>query len=138
MKAIDTNILIRFLIGDDELQAKKVYTIFKKAESEKKELFVPLLVILEMVWVLESVYDIPRAEILDSINDLLLMPIFKFDQLSALQQFSHSAQGNPYDLSDLLIAHSAKTNGCETVITFDKKVSKFQLFELAKGCRLVK
>jgi len=132
MKAIDTNILIRFLIGDDELQAKKVYMIFKKAESEKKELFVPLLVILEMVWVLESVYDIPRAEILDSINDLLLMPIFKFDQLSALQQFSHSAQGNTYDLSDLLIAHSAKTNGCETVITFDKKVSKFQLFELAK------
>jgi len=132
MKAIDTNILIRFLIGDDELQAKKVYTIFKKAESEKKELFVPLLVILEMVWVLESVYDIPRAEILDSINDLLLMPIFKFDQLSALQQFSHSAQGNTYDLSDLLIAHSAKTNGCKTVITFDKKVSKFQLFELAK------
>jgi predicted nucleic-acid-binding protein len=132
MKAIDTNILIRFLIGDDELQAKKVYTIFKTAESEKKELFVPLLVILEMVWVLESVYDIPRAEILDSINDLLLMPIFKFDQLSALQQFSHSVQGNTYDLSDLLIAHSAKTNGCETVITFDKKVSKFQLFELAK------
>ncbi|RLB74991.1 MAG: VapC toxin family PIN domain ribonuclease [Deltaproteobacteria bacterium] len=132
MKAIDTNILIRFLIGDDELQAKKVYTIFKTAELEKKELFVPLLVILEMVWVLESVYDIPRAEILDSINDLLLMPIFKFDQLSTLQQFAHSAQGNTYDLSDLLIAHSAKTNGCETVITFDKKVSKFQLFELAK------
>ena len=132
MKAIDTNILIRFLIGDDELQAKKVYTIFKKAESEKKELFVPILVILEMVWVLESVYDIPRSEILDSINDLLLMPIFKFDQLPALQQFVHSAQGNTYDLSDLLIAHSAKTNGCETVITLDKKVSKFQLFELAK------
>jgi predicted nucleic-acid-binding protein len=132
MKAIDTNILIRFLIGDDELQAKKVYTIFKKAESEKKELFVPLLVILEMVWILESVYDIPRAKILDSINDLLLMPIFKFDQLSTLQQFVHSAQGNKYDLSDLLIAHSAKMNGCETVITFDKKASKFQLFELAK------
>lgn len=132
MKAIDTNILIRFLIGDDELQAKKVYTIFKKAESEKKELFVPLLVILEMVWVLESVYDILRAEILDAINDLLLMPIFKFDQLSALQQFDHSSQGNTYDLSDLIIAHSAKTNGCETVITFDEKVSKFQLFELAK------
>ena len=58
MKAIDTNILIRFLIGDDELQAKKVYAIFKKTELEKKELFVPLLVILEMLWVLESVYEI--------------------------------------------------------------------------------
>ena len=132
MKAIYTNILIRFLIGDDELQAKKVYAIFKKTESEKTELFVPLLVILEMLWVLESVYDISRAEILESISDLLLMPIFKFDQQPTLQQFVRSAQENMSDLSDLLIAHSAKINGCEAVITFDKKASKFKLFELVE------
>ncbi|MCP3872208.1 MAG: type II toxin-antitoxin system VapC family toxin [Desulfobacteraceae bacterium] len=132
MKAVDTNILIRFLVGDNELQAKKVYSILKKAESEKKELFVPLLVVLEMIWVLESVYDISRAEVLDAIRDLLLMPIFKFDQQPALQKLVHSAQGNKYDLSDLLIAHSAKVNGCAAVITFDKKASKFKLFELAK------
>lgn len=132
MKAIDTNILIRFLIGDDETQAKRAYLIFKKAESEKKELFVPLLVVLEMIWILESVYNISRAEILDSISDLLLAPIFKFSQQSALQQMVHSAQGNKYDLSDLLIAHSAKINGCEAVIAFDKKASKFKLFELVK------
>lgn len=132
MKGIDTNILIRFLIGDDELQAKKVYNIFKKVESEKNELFVPLLVILELIWVLESVYEIPRTEIIDSISGLILMPILKFEHQSSLQQFTHSAQGNRYNLSDLLIAHSAKAQGCETVITFDKKASKFNLFDLAK------
>lgn len=132
MKGIDTNILIRFLVGDDELQAKKVYKIFKKTESEKNELFVPLLVMLEFIWVLESVYEIPRADILESISELLLMPILKFEQQSALQQFIHAAQGNKYDLSDLLFSHSAKSQGCETVITFDKKASKFTLFELAK------
>jgi predicted nucleic-acid-binding protein len=132
MKGVDTNILIRFLIGDDEQQTKKVYRIFKKIESEKKELFVPLLVILELIWVLESAYEISRDEILDSISDFLLMPILKFEHQSALQQFILSAQGSRYDLSDLLIAHSARINGCETVITFDKKASKFNLFELAK------
>lgn len=132
MKAIDTNILIRFLTGDDELQAKKVYEIFKNAESEKKELFVPLLVVLEMIWVLESVYEISRTDILDSIGDILLMPILKFDQQAALQQLVHSAQGNKYDLSDLLIAHSTKINGCEVVITFDKKASKYKLFGLVE------
>jgi predicted nucleic-acid-binding protein len=130
MKAIDTNVLIRFLTGDDELQSKKVYSIFKTAESEKKELFVPLPVVLEILWVLESVYEISRTKILESISDLLLMPILKFDQQPAVQQFVHSAQGNKYDLSDLLIAHSAKINGCESVITFDKKASGFKLFEL--------
>lgn len=132
MKGVDTNILIRFLTGDDEPQAKIVYNIFKRAESEKDELFVPLLVILELIWVLESVYEIPRTEILDSIKQLILMPILKFEHLSALQQFTHSAQENKYGLSDLLIAHSAKGMGCETVITFDQRAAKFKLFELAE------
>lgn len=132
MKAIDTNILVRFLIGDDKQQAKKVYNIFKKAESEKDELFVPLLVVLELIWVLESVYEISRADILESIREFLLLPILRFEHKSVLQQFTLSAQANRYDLADLLIAHSAKMQGCETVLTFDKKASKFKLFELAK------
>ena len=131
MKAIDTNILVRFLVGDDELQARKVYNIFKKVESNKGELLVPLLVVLELIWVLESVYEIPRKKIIDSISELLLMPILKFENLSTLQQFTRNALETKYDLSDLLIAHSAKEQGCESVITFDKKASKFRLFELA-------
>jgi len=43
MKAIDTNILIRFLIGDDELQAKKVYAIYKKLNQKKKNYLFPCL-----------------------------------------------------------------------------------------------
>ena len=132
MKGIDTNILIRFLVGDDEVQAKKVYTIFKKAELNKTELFVPLLVMVEFIWVLESIYEITRTDILDAINELLLMPILNFEHQSALQQFSISGRGSKYDLSDLLIAHSASEQGCESVITFDKKASKFDLFELVQ------
>lgn len=131
MKGIDTNILIRFLTGDDKQQTKTVYNIFKLAESEKSELFVPLPVVLELIWVLEAVYDISRSEILSSISDLTLMPILKFEQQSVLQRFIHSSKGNKHDLSDLLIAHSAQGQGCETVITFDKKASKYDLFQLA-------
>jgi len=132
MKGVDTNILIRFLTGDDEQQTKKVHKIFKDAESEKKEFFVPLVVVLELIWVLESVYEISRTEILESISDLSLMPILKFEHRTALEQFLCSAQGNKFDLSDLLIAYVAKINGCETVLTFDKKASKFNLFEMIK------
>lgn len=132
MKGIDTNILVRFLVGDDELQAEKVYNIFKKAEANKNELFVPLLVILELIWVLESVYQIQRKEIIDSISDLILMPILKFEQQTALQKLIYAAPKNTYGLSDLIIAHSAKEQGCEKVMTFDKKASKYNLFELVK------
>lgn len=130
MKGVDTNILIRFLVGDDEAQATKVYKIFKQTESEQKVLYVTLLVVLEMIWVLESVYEISRAKILESIGDLLLMPILKFEKIEAVQQFLLNARGNRQDLSDLLIAHSAKESGCRTLLTFDKKASKSSLFEI--------
>ena len=130
MKALDTNVLVRFLVRDDERQAETIYRIFKQAESDKEVFFVPLLVVLETVWVLESVYKIPRKEILDSVNELILMPILKFETQPAILNFISAARETKMDLSDLLIAHSAKFSGCECVLTFDKRASNFRLFEL--------
>ncbi|MBU4373945.1 MAG: type II toxin-antitoxin system VapC family toxin [Euryarchaeota archaeon] len=132
MKALDTNVLVRFLVRDDERQAETIYRIFKQAETDKEVFFVPLLVVLETVWVLESVYNIPRQEILYSINELILMPILKFETQSAILNFVSSARETKMDLSDLLIAHSAKFSGCECVLTFDKRASNFGLFELLR------
>ncbi|CAK8714221.1 MAG: putative nucleic-acid-binding protein, contains PIN domain [Candidatus Electronema aureum] len=132
MKGIDTNILVRFLVGDDETQARKVYDLFKKAEAARSELFVPLLVILELIWVLESVYAIPRHEILDALRELLLMPVLNFEHRPVLHHFIQAAQESKYDLSDLLIAHAAKAQGCEVVMTFDRKAARFALFELVR------
>ncbi len=132
MKALDTNVLVRFLVKDDERQAEIIYRIFKQAESDKDVLFVPLLVVLETVWVLESVYKIPRQEILNSINELILMPILEFESQSAILSFVSSAKETKMDLSDLLIAHSAKFSGCECVLTFDKRASNFVLFKLLR------
>jgi len=87
MKALDNNVLVRFLVRDDKRQAETIYRIFKKAESDREVFFVPLLVVLETVWVLESVYKIPRQEILYSINELILMPILKFETQSAILNF---------------------------------------------------
>ena len=127
MKALDTNVLVRFLVRDDERQAETIYRIFKQAESDKEVFFVPLLVVLETVWVLESVYKIPRQEILYSINELILMPILEFETQSAILNFVSSARETKMDLSDLLIAHSARFSGCECVLTFKSKtLSQFQ------------
>ena len=130
MKAIDTHVLIRFLVKDNEQQAELVYKLFKEAESLKEELFVPIVVVLETVWVLESVYKIPRQEIVDSMNELLLMPILEFESQSAIKGFVSSAIETKIDLSDILIAHAALSAGCETMLTFDKHASSFGFFRL--------
>ncbi|MCY3666953.1 MAG: type II toxin-antitoxin system VapC family toxin [Gemmatimonadetes bacterium] len=129
MKALDTNVLVRFLVRDDKKQAEIVYRLFKRAESKNEPFFVPSLVVLETIWVLESVYEISREEIRASLQKLLLMPILIFEAQSALQRTLSSAQTNKIDLADLLIAHSAKFSNCDGVLTFDKKASKFALFE---------
>jgi len=130
MKALDTNVLVRFLVADDEKQARIVRNLFKQAETNQQILFVPLLVTLEMVWVLESVYDIPRDNILDTFQKLLLMPILSFEGQVALQNAIQSAKNGSEDLPDLLIAHTAVQSGCSSVLTFDKKASDFKLFQL--------
>ena len=62
MKALDTNVIIRFLVRDDKQQAEIVYRLFKRVERKNETLFVPLLVVLETLWVLESVYDNANQE----------------------------------------------------------------------------
>ena len=129
MKAIDTNILVRLLIQDDKKQAKVVQTLFNEAEQNKQSYFVTLLVILELIWVLEAVYDVTREDILHSFSELLSMPVLTFEKQSVLRGFILSASGTSFDLSDLLIAHSAINEECETTYTFDKKAAKFKHFQ---------
>ena len=128
MKALDTNILIRFLVQDDVNQANKVIQLFTKAEHNKESLFVPLLVVLEVIWVLQSAYGVSRPDIVLAISNLLQMQVFEFENQSTLREFVISANRYSYDLSDILISHSALSASCETTLTFDKKASRFELF----------
>ena len=132
MKAVDTNVLVRFLVRDDKQQADAVYRRFKRAEADREVFFVPLLVVLETVWILESVYEATRQEIVDSIGELLLMPILQFETPAVLQGFMTTARETTVELPDLLIAHSARRSGCESVVTFDKRAAKSEFFELLR------
>lgn len=129
MKALDTNVLVRFLVQDDNKQVKVVNQLFEKAEIEKKNLYVTQLVVLELIWVLESVYKVPRNAILHSLNELLSMPVLNFEKQAILRAFITSASNNNFDLSDLLIGQAAISADCETTLTFDKKAAKSGYFK---------
>ncbi len=132
MLALDTNILVRFLVHDDERQARLVLSRLKKAEREKEQLLVPLIVVLEMIWVLDGAYGFRRLEILSGIEALTQMPVFIFEADAVLEKLIEQGRETNLDLSDLLIALSAKIQGSKTMLTFDKKASKHSLFTLLK------
>ena len=130
MKAIDTNVLVRFLVNDDPAQAQQARQLFSAAEQQRVIYFVPLLVVLESIWVLESAYQVGRNELIEAVSDLVLLPVLEFEQREAVQAMLQAARTDSLDLPDLLIAKSALRNGCECVVTFDRKAARNDAFEL--------
>ena len=130
MKALDTNVIVRFLVQDDETQARKVEQLLTSAEQKKEILFVPLLVVLELIWVLQFAYGVTKKDIILAINSLLQMPVLEFERQSVLREFIGTSEEFRGDLSDLLIALSSQASACEQVLTFDKKAARYKHFSL--------
>lgn len=129
MKALDTNILVRFLVNDDKTQAGRVLNIFRQAERKKERFFVSALVLLELIWVLGAVYDKSRDDIIFALEGLLSMPLLEIERSEALFKTLLEAKKTNLDLADLLIGYCSETSGCATVLTFDKKAAKHRLFQ---------
>ena len=130
MKAIDTIGLVRFLVNDDRVQSAKVRQLFATAEKERSMFYVPLLVLLETIWVLESAYQVKRSDLIETISELLLMPVLQFEQREAVQSMLDIVADALLDLPDALIAQSALYKGCDSVLTFDQKAARGSGFEL--------
>ena len=132
MTALDTNVLVRFLVRDDDAQARLAYNRLKQAEASRETLFVSLPVTLETIWVLESVYRYSRPQILSALEALLTMSVLDFENMAVLQSLIAQARSTSTDLSDLLIALHAKSCGCTHTLTFDKAAARHPLFQLLK------
>jgi predicted nucleic-acid-binding protein len=129
VKALDTNIIIRFLLNDDKAQAYKVKTVFERAEKNNERYFVATPVVLETVWVLSAVYSFARHETLHALELLSEMPILEFEDYELVRQVVRFGRNTKVDIPDLLIGLAAKHADCETTLTFDKGLGRSGLFE---------
>lgn len=69
MIAVDTNIIVRLMVGDDPAQARRARAIF--AQEEKETVFISKTVLLETEWVLRGGYKVPKAKVLESLEAML-------------------------------------------------------------------
>jgi len=128
MKAIDTNVLARFLVCDDSNMTERARTLFEPARDVSEPLLVSNLVLLETFWVLRSSYDFTRAGIIDAVRNLLVLPSLTFEPHETINEFIHEASSSNTGLADILIGVHAKVAAAETTMTFDVKTSKCKLF----------
>jgi predicted nucleic-acid-binding protein len=121
--------LVRFLVRDDARQASAVRALLAAAERDGEAVMVPLLVVLELVWVLSSAYGCDRPTVLQSIETLLALPVLRFEDHSIVVELCRRGRESSTDLDDLLIGLRARSLGCDAVLTFDKAASRCDLFE---------
>lgn len=71
MRFVDTNVFLRFLVNDDPRQADACEALFRKSVAGREAIYTTELVIAEIVWVLESYYGLPKAEIRGKVEKIL-------------------------------------------------------------------
>ena len=125
MPALDTNVLVRYLIADDRKQFELAKKFIEEAITNEA-LFIPLSVSVELEWVLRSLYEIKKAMIITTFNRLLEAREIEFQEESAIEIALSLYADNNADFADCLHIASAQTQGRVPLVTFDRKASRVE------------
>jgi predicted nucleic acid-binding protein len=116
MLAIDTNIIVRYLTGDDPKQAEQA-----RALIDREDVFVCTTVLLEAAWVLQATYEYARRQVVTALRDFAGLPhVTVEDPGLAAQALAWAAAGMDFAYA----LHLAKTSGCDGFVTFDRRFAR--------------
>ena len=130
MIALDTNVLIRFLVRDDEAQAAKARRLVERCAEAGDHCLVSNPVLCELEWVLESVYGASRSEVASAVEGLLSMPPFQVEDAELTQQALQAYAKGKADFSDYLLGLVGRSRGARTTYTFDRDLRRVEGFTL--------
>ena len=111
MRAVDTNVVVRYLTGDDPGQAARA-----RAVIDAGDVFVSTTVLLESEWVLRSVYDLARTEVASALRAFAGLPGVSVESPAVLSDALDQAERG-LDFVDAL--HLGAAAQCEALLTFD-------------------
>ena len=123
MPALDTNVLVRYLVADDRKQFQ-VAKSFIEEFIEQEVLFVPVSVSVELEWVLRSLYELDKAMVLTTFNRLLETREIEFQEESSIEVALSLYADNSADFADCLHIASAYSKERSPLMTFDRKASR--------------
>ncbi len=120
---IDTNVLLRFTLGDDAVQAAQAREFFC-ALTPRNSGYLSLLVLSEFAWTLARLYKFRRAEIGDKIEEILGVTVFEIERPVIVQKALQLYRQSSADFGDCCIAALSNAAGCTHTYTFNKATAK--------------
>jgi predicted nucleic-acid-binding protein len=126
---VDTNVIVRLLVADDEKQADAASRYLKEHCSDEPALLSDI-VLVECAWVLEDLYKYSRAQIGEAIDGLLATAQLRAADASAVGAALQRFRSSSADFADCLLGVNNVSAGCDYTATFDRKASKLPEFQL--------
>lgn len=124
MIALDTNVLVRFLVQDDARQTQRAATAIRRLTRRGETLFLGEVVLAELVWVLDRSYRFTREEIGALMRKLLTSKQLVFASAERLSRAVQAYERGRGGLADYLIREAAREAGCTAVLTFDRALQR--------------
>ncbi len=120
---LDTNVIIRFLVGDHKEHLVKSIEIFKDIETAKLQVEIIEGVLMEAYFVLTKFYKLPKAEVIDDLKRVLFFNGVVNNNKTILYEALSIVENKNIDFVDALICAKSKLQGFGK-LSFDEDVKK--------------
>jgi predicted nucleic-acid-binding protein len=124
MPALDTNVLVRYVVQDDATQLAAAKRLISRCVGHGLTLFVPVTVVLELEWVLRSSFGFAKDDVLLTLSSLFSAAELTFETERALEVALQLFRKGSADFADCLHVALATQAGEQPLWTFDKGAAK--------------
>ena len=128
MVGLDTNVLVRFLVRDDEAQFERARRLIRREAAAGELVLIGLLVILETEWVLRSRYDLNKAEIFAAFSGLLESVEISIEDEASLERALFVWKDSSAQFADCLIGARNSALSCRQTAAFNVKALRLPGF----------
>jgi predicted nucleic-acid-binding protein len=122
---LDTNVLVRYVVEDDQVQSKIAADFIERECSRASPGWINRIVLCEFVWVLARSYQFDREQIAEAIEGLLNSDDLVIESRDEVSEALAVFQGRHVDdFADALIAFGNLSSGCRATATFDRRAAR--------------
>jgi predicted nucleic acid-binding protein len=117
---IDTNVLIRHLTGEPAAQARRATAFLERAD----ELLLADLFAAEVIYVLESFYELERARVAELLRSIIGYPAVVVVDAPMLLRALEVYEVDRLDFAEAYLVASAEATGVGTIASFDRTIDR--------------
>ena len=123
MIGLDTNVLVRYIMQDDVKQAALASELIEALTVDEPG-FIPIIVVIELVWVLSSSFELERSQVVQALEVLLQTKEIQVENAEVVWRAVRLYRSSAADFADCLIERSAAAAGCARTLSFDRGAVK--------------